>query len=82
MPKARWPQAEADNLLPWLSRHQHLSWKAKSVAYIKQYDPAKRCEASRTSWKMKLASEWRKLLKSTENRPARQGANEKKLSRL
>lgn len=37
MPKPRWPRAEADNLLPWLSRHQHLSWKKKSAAYMKEY---------------------------------------------
>lgn len=33
----RWSQAEEKNLLPWLSRHRKLSWKARSRAYFKQY---------------------------------------------
>lgn len=33
----RWSQAEERNLLPWLSRHRKLSWKARSRAYFRQY---------------------------------------------
>ncbi|KAJ5366131.1 hypothetical protein N7541_000072 [Penicillium brevicompactum] len=47
MPKPRWPQAEADNLLPWLSRHQHLSWKRKSAAYMEEYGIHRSGEALR-----------------------------------
>lgn len=32
-----WSQSEEENLLPWLSRHRELSWKARSNAYFKQY---------------------------------------------
>ena len=32
-----WSQSEADNLLPWLSRHRGLSWEARSRAYFRQY---------------------------------------------
>lgn len=33
----RWSRTEEKNLLPWLSRNQMLSWKARSRAYFKEH---------------------------------------------
>lgn len=42
-----WSQSEADNLLPWLSRNQELSWEAKSRAYFRQYRLVRTVESLR-----------------------------------
>lgn len=47
MPKVRWLKGEADGLLLWLSRHQHLSWKEKSEAYSKDCGIQRSAEALR-----------------------------------
>lgn len=62
MLKVRWPKAEADNLLPWLSRNQHLSWNEKSVAYMKEYGIHRSGEALRGK-QNQMEDEARKQLK-------------------
>jgi hypothetical protein len=42
-----WSQSEADNLLPWLSRNEKLSWEAKSRAYFRQYRLVRTVESLR-----------------------------------
>jgi hypothetical protein len=42
-----WSQPEADNLLPWLSRNEELSWEAKSRAYFRQYRLVRTVESLR-----------------------------------
>lgn len=42
-----WSQSEADNLLPWLSRHRELSWEARSRAYFRQYRVVRTVESLR-----------------------------------